>query len=269
MKQKLSLFDGASLLIAFLTVLFLTASICTIVVGGLPFLPAAFRSEEVLFSIRLSLVTSTLSTLLCFLVGIPCAYALARCRMPLRNFCRIVLELPLSLPYLVLGLCLLMMFSSEAGRLLKNFGIRVIFEPAGIVMAQWLVNIPFVVRLMRTALEELDGRLEFIAGTLGASRWQRFCTITLPMCRNAILMAAILTWSRAIGEFGATLMLVGVTRMKTETLPASIYLNISTGDNGMAMAAAIIVLGISGAALMLSTLLQHRAASRMEGAVRP
>lgn len=266
MKRKISLFDGASLLIAFLTVLFLTSSIGTIVIGGLPFLPAAFRSEEVLFSIRLSLITSTLSTLLCFLVGIPCAYALARCRMPLRNLCRLVLELPLSLPYLVLGLCLLMMFSSDAGRMLKLFGIRIIFEPAGIVMAQWAVNIPFVIRLMRTALEELDSRLEFIAGTLGASRWQRFLTITLPLCRNSMLMAAILTWSRAMGEFGATLMLVGVTRMKTETLPASIYLNISTGDNGMAMAAAIILLIISGAALLLSTLLQRRAASRMEEA---
>ncbi|WP_418765784.1 ABC transporter permease [Mailhella sp.] len=265
MNQKISLFDGASLLIAFLTVLFLTASIGTIVIGGMPFLPAAFRSEEVLFSIRLSLVTSTLSTLLCFAVGIPCAYALARCRMPLRNLCRLVLELPLSLPYLVLGLCLLMMFSSDAGRFLKEFGIRVIFEPAGIVMAQWIVNIPFVIRLMRTALEELDERLEFIAGTLGASRWQRFLTITLPLCRNSILMAAILTWSRAIGEFGATLMLVGVTRMKTETLPASIYLNISTGDNGMAMASAILLLAISGTALLLSALLQRRAASRMEG----
>ena len=265
MKLKTSLFDGASLIITFLTVLFLTASVCTIIIGGLPFLPAAFRSQEVLFSIKLSLATSTLSTLLCFLVGIPCAYALARCRMPLRNLCRLVLELPLSLPYLVLGLCLLMMFSSEAGRMLKSFGIRVIFEPAGIVMAQWLVNIPFVIRLMRSALEELDGILEFIAGTLGASRWQRFCTITLPLCRNSILMAAILTWSRAVGEFGATLMLVGVTRMKTETLPASIYLNISTGDNGMAMASAIILLFMSGAALMLSTLLRRRTASRMEG----
>ncbi len=268
MKQKISLFDGASLVITLLTVLFLTASVGTIIIGGLPFLPAAFRSAEVLFSIKLSLVTSTLSTMLCFLVGIPCAYALARCNMPLRNVCRLVLELPLSLPYLVLGLCLLMMFSSEAGRMLKAFGIRVIFEPAGIVMAQWLVNIPFVVRLMRTALEELDGRLEFIAGTLGASRWQRFCTITLPLCRNSILMAAILTWSRAIGEFGATLMLVGVTRMKTETLPASIYLNISTGDNGMAMASAVILLAISGAALMLSTLLHRRIEGRMEGELR-
>ena len=266
MKRKISLFDGASLLITFLTILFLTSSICTIVIGGLPFLPTAFCSEEVLFSIRLSLITSTLSTLLCFLVGIPCAYALARCRMPLRRLCRLVLELPLSLPYLVLGLCLLMMFSSDAGRMLRDLGFRVIFEPAGIVMAQWIVNIPFVIRLMRTALEELDSRLEFIAGTLGASRWQRFCTITLPLCRNSILMAAILTWSRAIGEFGATLMLVGVTRMKTETLPASIYLNISTGDNGMAMASAIILLIISGTALLLSTLLQRRAASRMEGA---
>ncbi|WP_295640381.1 ABC transporter permease [uncultured Mailhella sp.] len=269
MKQKMSLFDGASLFIAFLTILFLTASIGTIIVGGLPFLSEALRSKEVLFSIRLSLATSTLSTLLCFVVGIPCAYALARCRMPLRGLCRLVLELPLSLPYLVLGLCLLMMFSSGAGKMLRDFGIRVIFEPAGIVMAQWLVNIPFVIRLMRTALEELDGRLEFIAGTLGASRWQRFCTITLPLCRNSMLMAAILTWSRAVGEFGATLMLVGVTRMKTETLPASIYLNISTGDNGMAMASAIILLVLSGTALLLSTLLRRRTASRMEGALRP
>ena len=90
MKRKLSFFDGASLCVAFLTVLFLTASLCTIIIGGLPFLPGAFRSEEVLFSIRLSLVTSTISTLLCFVVGIPCAYALARCRMPLRNLCRLV-----------------------------------------------------------------------------------------------------------------------------------------------------------------------------------
>ena len=81
-------------------------------------------------------------------------------------------------------------------------------------------------------------------------------------------MAAILTWSRAIGEFGATLMLVGVTRMKTETLPASIYLNISTGDNGMAMASAVILLAISGAALMLSTLLHRRIEGRMEGELR-
>lgn len=268
MKQKLSLFDGASLFVTFLTLLFLTASLCTIVVGGLPFLPAAFGSKEVLFSIRLSLVSSTLSTLLCFLVGIPCAYALARCRMPLRGLCRLVLELPLSLPYLVLGLCLLMMFSSGPGRLLRDLGVRVIFEPLGIVVAQWMVNIPFVIRLLRTALEEVDGRLEFIAGTLGASRWQRFYTITLPLCRNSMLMAAVLTWSRAVGEFGATLMLVGVTRMKTETLPASIYLNISTGDNGMAMAAAVLLLAISGAALLLSSLFRRRAASRMEGAAR-
>ena len=116
MKRNLSFFDGASLCVAFVTVIFLTASLCTIIIGGLPFLPGALRSQEVLFSIRLSLVTSTISTLLCFAVGIPCAYALARCRMPLRNLCRLVLELPLSLPYLVLGLCLLMMFFLRGGK---------------------------------------------------------------------------------------------------------------------------------------------------------
>ncbi|WP_298065980.1 ABC transporter permease [uncultured Mailhella sp.] len=266
MKRTFSLFDGASLFITALVLLFLTASLCTLAAGGLPFLIDALRSQEVRFAIRLSLVTSTLSTLLCFLTGIPCAYALARCRMPLRRLCRLILELPLSLPCLVAGLCLLMMFASGPGRLLRDFGLRVIFEPAGIVMAQWMVNIPFVIRLVRTELEALDGRLEFIAGMLGASRWQRFSTVTLPLCRNALIVTAILTWARAVGEFGATLMLVGVTRMKTETLPASIYLNLSTGDNGMAMASALILLILSGAALLFSARFRRRTASRMEGA---
>lgn len=86
----------------------------------------------------------------------------------------------------------------------------------------------------------------------------RFCTILLPQCRAALVTSAILTWSRAMGEFGATLMLVGVTRMKTETLPGSIYLSISTGENGMAMAAAIIMLVISSMALAASSLISAR-----------
>lgn len=264
MKRNFSLFDAASLAVTALTLLFLMAALGALVAGGLPFMLHAFSSKEILFSLKLSLVTSTLSTLLCFVVGIPCAYALTRCRLPLRGLCRLLLELPLSLPYLVLGLCLLMLFSSGPGKLLRDLGLRVIFEPAGIVMAQWMVNIPFVIRLLRTTLEEQDGRLEFIAGMLGASRWQRFSTIILPLCRNAILMAALLAWARAVGEFGATLMLVGVTRMKTETLPASIYLNLSTGENGMAMASALILLLLSGAALLLSTGLRRRAVTRME-----
>lgn len=87
---------------------------------------------------------------------------------------------------------------------------------------------------------------------MGASKWKRFLTITLPLCKNAIISTIILAWSRALGEFGATLMLVGATRMKTETLPASIYLHMATGDMGAAMASATVILFISFVSLLVT-----------------
>ena len=138
---------------------------------------------------------------------------------------------------------------------LKEQGFKVVFSPAGIVMAHILVNLPYAIRLIRTAFEASDQRMEFIARTLGASPWKCFLTILLPLCRRSLVSTFILTWSRALGEFGATLMVVGITRFKTETLPGSIYLSISTGDNQAAMATAMLMLMISGLALFLSRLL--------------
>ena len=117
------------------------------------------------------------------------------------------------------------------------------------------VSYTHLVRLIRTAFEASDRRLEFIAQTLGASPWKCFLTILLPLCRGSLTSAFILTWSRALGEFGATLMLVGVTRFKTETLPGSIYLSISTGNNPTAMATAMLMLMISGCTLALAQVL--------------
>ena len=122
-------------------------------------------------------------------------------------------------------------------------------------MAHILVNLPYAIRLIRTAFEASDQRMEFIARTLGASPWKCFLTILLPLCRRSLVSTFILTWSRALGEFGATLMVVGITRFKTETLPGSIYLSISTGDNQAAMATAMLMLMISGLTLFLSRLL--------------
>ncbi|MEG1584963.1 MAG: ABC transporter permease, partial [Anaerovorax sp.] len=227
-------------------------SLLSIIVGGLPYLGEALNTEEVRFSITVSLYTSTVSTFFCIVLSIPCAYAFARIKMPLKNVMQVIVELPLSMPYLVLGLCLLIVFSSPLGKALREMGFPVVFHKNGIIMAQLIVNLPFAIRLIRTEIEKIDRRLEFVAGTLGASRWQRFWTIILPQCKISLLMAMILVWSRALGEFGATLMLVGVTRMKTETLPGSIYLNISTGENGMAMASAMILLFISAVTLVLT-----------------
>ncbi|MFB0920098.1 MAG: ABC transporter permease subunit [Oscillospiraceae bacterium] len=254
-KDRLNPFDIFSAIVAIAVVIFIAGALLSVILGGIPYLKEAFYSKEVRFSIWISIYTASISTALCVLISIPCAYALTRTSMPCKRIIQVIIEMPLSLPYLVLGLCLLIVFSSDFGMVLKSIGFKVVFDRKGIILAQLMVNLPFGIRLVRTAMSSVDTRLEFIAGTLGASRWKRFCTILLPLCKSSIIMMVILVWSRALGEFGATLMLVGVTRMKTETLPASIYLNISTGDNGMAMASAIILLIISAVSLTLTSII--------------
>jgi molybdate transport system permease protein len=260
-RDPVNAFDIAAIIIVSAVAVFIAYALLSIVVGGLPFLPAAIASKEVRFAVGLSVYTASISTLFCVLLSVPSAYALTRTSMPLKKTIQIIMELPLSLPYLVLGLCLLIVFSSDLGKALRDLGFKVVFDKNGIILAQLIVNLPFAVKFMRTAMSEVDERLEFIAGTLGASRWTRFRTVLLPLCRQSVIAMVVLVWSRALGEFGATLMLVGVTRMKTETLPASIYLNISTGDNGMAMASAILIMIISAAAHTLTTFLSKKSKS--------
>jgi molybdate transport system permease protein len=255
MRIRRHLFPAAAVLLTFLVAGFLALAMLTIVAGGTARLPEALASEEVRFAIGLSLRTGSVSTLICMLLALPVAYALTRLYLPFRRLIEVVLELPLSLPYLVLGLALLIVFSSPWGKALRDAGFRVVFSANGIVMAQLIVNLPLAIRMVRTAFSEVDLRLEYIAATLGASRWKCFRTITLPLAKNSILGALVMVWSRAIGEFGATLMLVGVPRMKPETLPGSIYLNVSTGDNRMALASATILLIISALSLFLTGLL--------------
>lgn len=224
---------------------YVAVNLWAVVAGGLPHLGEALGQRETRFALWLSLWTTTVSTLLCVLIGIPCAYLLACRELPGRGLARAVLELPLSLPYLVLGLCLLTVWSSPAGKALKELGLRIVFDPKGIVAVHLLINLPFVIHLAAEAFERVDPELPLTAQTLGATRMQAFRYVTLPLCVPSLASAVLLAWSRGIGEFGATLMLVGVTRMKTETLPGSIYLHISTGENDLALATALLLLLLS------------------------
>jgi len=252
--SKIDIFSTISIIAALLVIFLMGSALLAIIVRGAPDFVHALKSEEVRFAIRLSSVTATASTILCMIFAIPASYALTRTAMPFKGPASILLELTLSMPFLLLGLSLLIIFSSDFGKGLRDIGFAVVFSPLGIVMAQLVINLPFCIRMIRTAFSEVDERLEHIAQLLGASKFKSFMTVTLPLCRRLLITTFILTWSRALGEFGATLMLVGITRMKTETLPGCIYLNISTGNNGMAMATAMIVLLISTAALTLSNL---------------
>lgn len=248
-------FGAICIAIACVPLLFIGCAILTIIAGGVTHLTEAVSSAEVLFSLQMSVVTSTISTTLCLLLALPTAYAFTRTNMPCKRAAETLMQLTMSLPYILLGFALLLMFSSPAGKALKDIGFAVVFQPVGIVFAQLIVNIPFSIRMMRTAFGDVNPRMEFIAKTLGASSFEAFRTILLPLCRNTIISTFVLTWARGIGEFGATLMLVGVTRMRTETLPGSVYLSISTGNTDTAMATAMIMLIVSAATLVISNIL--------------
>lgn len=245
------------MLVTGMVLLFIGSAIFAIVAGGISHFGEAVSSEEVLFSLRMSVTTSSISTVICLLLSLPTAYALSHVAFPGKRLAEILMELTLSLPYILLGFALLLIFSSPLGKALKEAGFAVVFSPAGIVFAQMIVNLPFAIRMMRTAFAGVNPRVEFVAQTLGAMPWDVFRTIIVPMCRNQIISAFVLTWARGMGEFGATLMLVGVTRMKTETLPGSIYLSISTGNTETAMATAMIMLLVSAFTLVVANVLDR------------
>lgn len=254
------------MLVTGMALLFIGSAIFAIVAGGISHFGEAVSSEEVLFSLRMSVTTSSISTVICLLLSLPTAYALSHVAFPGKRLAEVLMELTLSLPYILLGFALLLIFSSPFGKALKEAGFAVVFSPAGIVFAQMIVNLPFAIRMMRTAFAGVNPRIEFVAQTLGAMPWDVFRTVIVPMCRNQIISAFVLTWARGMGEFGATLMLVGVTRMKTETLPGSIYLSISTGNTETAMATAMIMLLVPAFTLVVANVLDRpTGASRVGG----
>ena len=266
-KHRAGIFEVITIAIATVVALFIFLAVAGIIIKGTPYIGEIWESEEVHFAVGLSVQTSLCSTALCLLFGIPTAYAVTRPGFRFRDLYSTVIEIPLSMPNIMLGLSLMILFASAPGKFLSAHGIHVIFHVNGIIFAHLLVNLPFVVHMIKTSFMDLDPHLELVAGSLGASPCKRFFLITLPLAKNAIIGAGILAWSRALGEFGATLMLVGATRMKTETLPTSIYLNMATGSTGEAMACAVILLLISGASQIAAHWITGRT-WRNKGAVK-
>ncbi len=209
-------------------------------------------SDEILFAIRLSLITATISTILCMIVAIPTGYALARSDFPGKSLVITVINLPLALPPLVAGVGLLLFFGQTiVGSALESIGLRFVFTRSGIVMAQFLINVPFAIRIMRSTFASINPRYEHVAKTLGCTQSRAFWKVTLPMSKNGLLASSAISWAKGMGEFGAVLMLAGATRMKTETLPIAVYLNMSSGELQLAIAAATILIIVSSIALYI------------------
>ena len=236
----------------FLAVLFGLVTYMVVVIVGLvlyPPLPAlieSITSPEILFAVRLSLITSAISTALCVVAAIPVAYSLARFSFPGKKAVNAVFNIPLALPPLVAGVALLIFYGpSKFGQMLTAAGFDIIYTPLGIIIAQLFVNLPYMVRVTRSAFETINPRYEHVARTLGCTEWGTFCQVTLPLARAGLIAGLVITWSKSIGEFGAVLMLAGATQMKTETLPIALFLNMSTGDLDLAIAASVILIVIS------------------------
>jgi molybdate transport system permease protein len=229
----------------------LFAGISAVLIGlvlysPLPALAGSLSSPEIRFAILLSIVTSVISTAICVAIAIPVAYALARYRFFGKRAANLALTLPLTLPPLVAGIALLVFFGTTPwGRALEDAGFAVIFTPLGIIVAEVFVNIPYMIRILRSSFSTINPRYEYVAKTLGCTDNSAFLQVTLPMARSGLLAGTVITWSKAMGEFGAVLIVAGATAMRTETLPIALYLNLSTGDLDLAVAAATILIVIS------------------------
>jgi len=126
-----------------------------------------------------------------------------------------------------------------------------VFTPLGIIAAQFFVNLPFMLRIMRSTFESISPRYEYVAKTLGCNDFQAVWRVTFPMAANGFLAGSVITWSKGIGEFGAALLVAGAIRMQTETLPISLFLNMSCGKLELAISAATILIVISVVSLYI------------------
>jgi molybdate transport system permease protein len=174
------------------------------------------------------------STLLILPFGLAVAWLLARRNWPGKTFVETFVLLPLVLPPVVTGLVLLQLFGMHGplGRWLHaQFGVDVVFTWKAVVLALSAMSFPLLVLFARTAIEEVNPALEQMARTLGAGEWRVWFTITLPLARRGIIAGVLLAFTRALGEFGATIMVAGNIPGRTTTLPVAIYSLVQAGDD--------------------------------------
>jgi molybdate transport system permease protein len=214
-------------------------------------------------ALRLSLLTSSIATGLVLLTGTPLAYALARWEFRGHALLDVLIDLTLVLPPAVAGVALLMAFGRRGllGPVLTQLGVSLPFTTAAVVMAQAFVAAPFFVRAARIGFEAIDPQLEEAATTEGASQWQLFRHVMLPLAGRSVLGGFVLCWTRALGEFGATILFAGNMAGRTQTMPLAIYLGFER-NVGVALALSVLLLLVSALLLLAIRRLERSALER-------
>jgi len=196
-------------------------------------IPTVLGDSSALASLRLSLIASSAATAISLLIGFPLAWLLARVDFPGRGLVRGLVLLPLVLPPVVGGAALLFALGRSGlvgGPLYRATGVVLPFSMWGLVIAVTFVAMPFLVITVEAALRNLDGRHEDAAAGLGAGRWRVLRRITIPMIYPSLVAGLVLTWARALGEFGASITFAGNLPGKTQTLPLAVFVALEGGD---------------------------------------
>lgn len=240
------------------------ASALFILLFGLPLLALALRVLEtrawqrttgsgIPEALLLSLVTTLVTAGLTLLFGTPLAYILARWRFPFKPLLNILLELPIVLPPAVAGLALLVTFGRRGllGPALESIGVSLPFSTMAVIIAQTFISAPFYIRSAQVGFKGVDPEIEEAARVDGASSLALFWRITLPLAGRALAAGLALSWARALGEFGATILFAGSLQGRTQTMPLLVY-NVLERDINAAMWTGLLLVGLALAALLFS-----------------
>lgn len=213
----------------------------------------ALQKPSIQYAIELSLVSCSITTILCLWVGVPLGYLLSRCQFRGKILVDMLVDIPIVLPPLVIGLSLLILFRTAPGRWLDD-RFNITFEIPSVILAQFAVSAAFAVRTMRGTFDQISPRTEQVALTLGCTRGQAFWWVVFPEARRGMLTAATLAWARSLGEFGPILVFAGATEFRTEVMPTSAFLELSIGNLHAALGVSLLMVIIACLVLILMRL---------------
>jgi molybdate transport system permease protein len=217
------------------------------------------RQPDVLQAIGLSLITTLISTLIIILGGTPLAYSQARGQLRFSRLIDTLIDLPLVLPPAVAGVALLMAFGRRGilGGVLGDLGIHIAFTPLAVIIVQVFVAAPFYIKSATLGFSNIDQELEQSAALDGASSPQVFRFLTIPLSWSALLGGSMMSWARALGEFGATIIFAGNFPGRTQTMPLAIYIGFEL-DLDIALTLSVILILLSFLALLIAKNILNR-----------
>ena len=221
----------------------------------------ALQSPEIKYAIKLSLISCSITAILSLWVAVPLGYLLARTQFRGRLLVDTLLDIPIVLPPLVIGLSLLILFQTQIGKFFEEHVLTVTYAVPSVILAQFSVAAAFAVRTMRVTFEQIPARNEQVAMTLGCTRAQAFWRITMTEARRGLLTAFTLSWARSLGEFGPILIFSGATRLRTEVLPTTVFLELSVGRIEAAIAVSLLMIAVAVIVLILTRTLGLRGTS--------